>query len=282
MTDQESNAPVCPDWIWLISSNVHVAKDRGWVTTYTPFDSVLKCSLFISPGHLPVLGVGTVEIPTKCSPNRSGVASHGSLKLEEVLHVPDFPCNAVGGNIGDDYIVLLSQGKTKGSIKNSQGKNIAYFDRNRPLMTIKVSHRAGGPKLGPPVLQQGAEYTISCQWESKEQQRWLMHQLGSGRSNPKANPEGAADNNSPYTGAEKDYLKAHWRDEYDFLFAHGLSIYKEENRAKGRSLLRSLMSADNPDENRLDQGTSEHQDLPEEFVKQLERIKKHYDSSSTS
>jgi hypothetical protein len=60
--------------------------------------------------HLPVLGVGTVEIPTKRSPNRSGVSSHGSLHLKHVLHVPDFIFNVIGGSIGtfEGYDVELA------------------------------------------------------------------------------------------------------------------------------------------------------------------------------
>jgi hypothetical protein len=118
-----------------------VAKDRGWFKTYTPFISTLKHSLLTSPGYLPVLGVGSVEIPTKRSPNRSSVSSYGSLHLKHVLHVPGFICNVIGASISisDGYEVDIGGGPTKwGTIKDSRGKNMAYFDPNRRLFSIKV------------------------------------------------------------------------------------------------------------------------------------------------
>jgi hypothetical protein len=105
---------------------ISVAKDRGWFKTYKPIASAIDISPFTSPPkQLLVLGIGTVEIPTKRSPNLSGVSSHGSLHLKEVLHVPDFLCNVIGSpiNSSDDYVVKISfSSKSKGTIKNSQGK----------------------------------------------------------------------------------------------------------------------------------------------------------------
>ncbi|KAJ8107559.1 hypothetical protein OPT61_g8779 [Boeremia exigua] len=125
-TNTNSNAPVCPDWVFLNNSNVHVAKDRGWFKTYTPFDSALQHSIFTSPGDLPVLGIGSVEIPTKRSPNRSGVSSHASLHLKQVLHVPGFICNVIGSPLYDSEgydVVIGGRGPTsRGVIKDRDDK----------------------------------------------------------------------------------------------------------------------------------------------------------------
>jgi hypothetical protein len=87
-----------------------------------------------------VLGIGTVEIPIKRSLNSSGVSSHGSLLLHEVLHAPDVFCNFIGQPlmITNGYNPTLEfSTKSCGTIKDSQGKNVAYFDPKSPLFAIK-------------------------------------------------------------------------------------------------------------------------------------------------
>jgi hypothetical protein len=202
-----------------------------------------------------VLGVGTVEIPTKRSPNRSGVSSHGSLHLKHVLHVPGFIRNVIGASIGisDGYEVDIGGGPTKqGTIKDSWGKNMAYFDPNRRLFSIKVRNQPGGPKLGPCAFRTDTMYMISCQWDPSEQQKWLDYQVGYGLNNLGSEPTRATDTNPPYTDAEKAFLKITWRNEYHFLLQHGLKIHQKEDRAEGRLILRALMHEDHSDKDRLD------------------------------
>jgi hypothetical protein len=94
-----------------------------------------------------VLRIGTVEILTKRLPNLSGVSSHGCLILNEVLHIPDFLCNVVGSpiNSSDGYVVeISSSSKSKETIKDSQGKNMTYFDINWPLFAVKVRGQVMG------------------------------------------------------------------------------------------------------------------------------------------
>lgn len=59
---------------------------------------------------------------------------------------------------------------------------------------------------------------------------------------PKASPSSSTI--PPYTAGEKAWLKRHWGDEFHCLRAYELSIYKEEDRAEGRSIVRALMEAD--------------------------------------
>jgi hypothetical protein len=224
-----------------------VAKDVGWFKTYTPFASTIKHSMRTSPGYLPVLGIGTVEIPTKRSPNRSGVSSHGSLYLKHVLHVPGFICNVIGGSIGisDGYDVEIGYSpKKKGTIKDSPGKNVAYFDPNQRLVSIKVRNQPGGPKLGPCAFQKDTMYVLSCQWDPSEQQRWLGHQGESGLKNLGSEPARTTDTNPQYTDDEKAFLKITWRNEYHFLLQHGLKIHQEKDRAEGRLILRTFRDKD--------------------------------------
>jgi hypothetical protein len=234
------------------------------------------------------LGVGTVEIPTKRSPNRSGVSSHGLLHLKQVLHVPDFICNVIGKPIirSDDYDVRFDGGPTTmGTIKDSQGKNVAYFDPNRPLFSIKVREQPEGPKLGPRRLQKDGMYMISCQWDATQQQRWLDFQAQNGLNNPGSGSESArfATTNPPYTDAEKAFLKENWRNEYDFLIQYGLQIHKEEDRDEGRSILRAIMQEGDSDENIEDDGLEYvgHQADYNFSSDQLDWIEERYGNSET-
>ncbi|KAK0611623.1 hypothetical protein B0T14DRAFT_571498 [Immersiella caudata] len=50
----------------------------------------------------------------------------------------------------------------------------------------------------------------------------------------------SADTSTP-TPEEKEWAKEHWGSEHDFLEAYGLDIFKEEDRAVGRAIVRTLM-----------------------------------------
>lgn len=71
--------------------------------------------------------------------------------------------------------------------------------------------------------------------------------------------------NPPLTGPEKQWLKAHHKDEYHFLRDYGLSIYKEEDREEGRSIIRALM--DDEEDADLDDEDSEEEN---QFLRDLE------------
>jgi hypothetical protein len=202
--------------------------------------------LFFSGQPLPVLGIGTVEIPTKRSPNQSGTACHGSLLLKEVLHVPDFTCNVLGDPLweSDGYdVTTLTTSSSRGSIVDRHGKRVAYFDPKQPLFCIKMRYVPTGPRLGRSVLEKGAIYMLSCTWDDTERQKWLDLKAQNGSNGPPT-----ADTNPPYTAAETAFLKKGWRNEFYFLNLHGLKIHSEEDRAEGRSLLRALMHHDFSDD----------------------------------
>jgi hypothetical protein len=200
-----------------------------------------------------VLGIGTVEIPTKRSPNLSGVSSHGSLNLNEVLHVPDFPCNIIGSpiNSSDGYVVEISfSSKSKGTIKDSQGKNMAYFNINWPLFAVKVRGQPMGPKLGSHALKREGSYMLmlGCRWDIVHRRKWQEFKFKNAPINTRTESADCGDGDPPYTDDEKVYLKKNWRSEYHFLLKHGLSIYKEEDRAEGRSILRAFRDKDSSKE----------------------------------
>ena len=46
-----------------------------------------------------------------------------------------------------------------------------------------------------------------------------------------------------YTAEEKRWLKRHWRSEFYFLRAHGLSTYKSEDRAERKTTVQTMIKA---------------------------------------
>ena len=218
-----------------------VAKDRGWFKTYTPFTSTVDAlPFFSSHGHIPVLGIGTVEIPTKRSPNTSGVSSHGSILLHDVLYVPDALCNIIGQPLmyTDGYNVITGCGKnSRGTIKDSQGKNVAYFDPKRPLFVIKVRGPPSGPTLGPYALKKDALYVLGCRWDAAEKRKWQEFKAKNMIST-------SGQNAASYTTEEIAFLKKNYGSEFHFLNQYGLKIQSEADREEGRGILRAVMRED--------------------------------------
>ena len=98
--------------------------------------------------------------------------------------------------------------------------------------------------------------------------------------------------NPPITKPEKKWLKDNYKDEFHFLREQGLSIYKDEDRAEGRLIMRAFMEedeGDDDDEEGNDSGDSFLRELEEDpmshvadyafSAEQLAWIKKYYKHS---
>lgn len=46
---------------------------------------------------------------------------------------------------------------------------------------------------------------------------------------------------APLTQEEKAWIKEHWGNEFKFLRAHGLRIYKRDEREEGHEILKILL-----------------------------------------
>jgi hypothetical protein len=190
-----------------------------------------------------VVGIGTVELPTKISPTKTGPSSHGILRLEKVLHAPSILCNIIGNPILDDYEVLTSFSKspsgTAGSITNlSDGRPVAYFKpmiRGVRFWEVRLSGPPVGPKVGPSPFDSSVAYVLHALWPDSERQRFAALQ---------ASRQTRATASGPLTSAEKAWLKTYYGNEFKFLRDHGLSIFKDEDREEGRTILRAIMSND--------------------------------------
>jgi hypothetical protein len=99
--------------------------------------------------------------------------------------------------------------------------------------------RLHGQRGGWSSLDADTEYIINAQWPDTERARWDAHQARE-RSIPVIPYNGDA----PYSTDEKAWLKKEYGGEFNFLRSLGLSIYNEEDRIDGRSIVRSWMKED--------------------------------------
>uniref|UniRef100_A0A8H7KDV8 Uncharacterized protein n=1 Tax=Bionectria ochroleuca TaxID=29856 RepID=A0A8H7KDV8_BIOOC len=138
---REEDSLPCSSWMFSTGTNVHVAKDRSWFADdYKPFETFVESRLGV---RLPVIGIGTANLATKTAANKTGPASHGTLRLEFVLHVPRALWNIVGTPIYDDYDYLLTR---RVFTDEATGRQVAYCKPGTMLCEIQLSRPPIGPK----------------------------------------------------------------------------------------------------------------------------------------
>ncbi|SPQ21564.1 50f88162-c8b7-49a5-a983-7e5aa8e5a23a [Thermothielavioides terrestris] len=248
----------CPDWLISNTSNVHVARDRVWFSTYTPFATYIGEAYGAS--RLDVVGIGDVEIPVKLYPKRSGPRSHGILRLRNVLHAPTAFCNIVGSTSTGDYAGMQLGGMGKnfrdGQLMDAEGRRIAYIHAPGPVWVLKLSGPPVGPVVGESVFKQDEGYMINAIWPDSERSRWAAASgtqptTGSnqqGASGGNGNREAQSSRPPPYTSEEKDWLKKNWGGEYRFHRCWGFNIHDEKDRDEVRQIVRAMMRNERGDE----------------------------------
>ncbi|KAJ1323140.1 hypothetical protein MN608_11286 [Microdochium nivale] len=236
----------CPAWIVSNNSNCHVAKDRAWFgDDYRSISSHVGSIYFDGPASR-VIGLGTVLLPTKTHPNRRGPSSHGTLRLEHVLHVPTATCNVIGNPIFADHDVdMFTPG---GGIRETTTKRqVAHFKRGPLFLEIRLSGPPIGPRLGPSPFDLEASYVINFCWPPAERAKFSGLAVGDAPRLGQSTAETPAMGEARFSEAEKKWLKDNYGGEFRFLRDHGLSIYKEEDREEGRAILRVMMRPEEHD-----------------------------------
>lgn len=182
--------------------------------------------------------MGDVSLPVKIHAGQTGAAAQGTIVLRDVCYAPAAVCNILGGPILHDYGVTISA--TVGTVTDSKtGARAAILDN-----VVLTRLRLKGQSPTQSSLSQDSVYVIRAEMPEEEQTRWQAYKKQLAKNGKPAE-------NTPYTVEEKQWLKENWKDEFHFLRAHGLSIYKEEDRAQGRSNVRAMMRADAEDEGKL-------------------------------
>jgi hypothetical protein len=182
----------------------------------------------------------------------------------------------------DGYNPTLKFGtKSRGTIKDSQGNNVASFDPKSPLFAIKVRSLPDGPTLGPHALKKDVLYVLGCRWDAAEQIKWQEFKARNELLN-------SVQDAASYTAEETVFLKKHYGSEFHFLTQHGLNIHVQRDREEGRAILRAVMresetskdeeSDDKEDE--FDESEFEGHQADYNFTdRQLDWIEKNYHNS---
>ncbi|RSL87027.1 hypothetical protein CEP51_002490 [Fusarium floridanum] len=202
-----------------------VACDRHWFgDDYTPFKTWLTDSRGVK---LEAIGVGNIMLPVDLSNGK-----RGEIFLRNVLHFPDAVCNSIGSPIYIDYNIDGGDGMNFANdvqtLRDDGGRPSAYFERGSKVFYIlKLGGPPSGARLGPCPLDEGKGYMISLYWPESERMRFEAS---------KAQAEAFL------SDSERAWLKEHWGNEFKFLAAYELSIYKDEDREEGRAIMRTMMA----------------------------------------
>jgi hypothetical protein len=151
--------------------------------------------------------------------------------------------------------IVGGSGNSDGAIKDAQGRSVAYFVPNKRFFQVQLSGPPVGPIVGPSAFKKDTDYLINVRWSSDEKARWQTFKHGlsdstkcptstdhsTGLSSKKVKLD-STQQNPLYTLEEKRWLKVHYGDEFHFLQAYGLSIYKDEDREEGRVIMRGFMA----------------------------------------
>ncbi|KAG7408506.1 hypothetical protein Forpe1208_v011969 [Fusarium oxysporum f. sp. rapae] len=142
--------------------------------------------------------------------------------------------------LNDYHVVTWVSGTSSGSIHRlSDSRRIAYFKpapQAARFFQVRLNGPPVGPKVGPPPLDPSTKYLLRVEWPDSERNKHDNAQL---LLLDKDIDEG------PLRANENAWVKKHYGDEFKFLQAHGLSIFKEEDRAEGRIMVRTMISCDN-------------------------------------
>ncbi|KAF2744138.1 hypothetical protein M011DRAFT_470797 [Sporormia fimetaria CBS 119925] len=294
-TTPSESKPLSSDWIWSNVSNVHMCNDRRWFTEYTPFKSRAG-NIYTDEENVEVAGVGTVILPVKRSPTRSGPKAHGKIVLHNVIYCPSALCNIFafsgGCSPGEDYVIRCGgadPAKSKGSITKEDKTPVAYFDPKATLFNIRLSGPPYGPVTGDSVLDDNRPLLVNVRWPESEKARFAQYLRESGNQTTATKENVASAEatsiSAPYTEAEKSWLKDQFKSEYHFLKQLGLTIYKDEDREECKNVLRMLMKQNNNDEEDEDEEESDSDDFEGHMAdhhfdpKTLDWINKHYGNS---
>lgn len=124
--------------------------------------------------NIPVKGIGSVILPVKQSLAGNGSCAGASLRLENVLYVPDYPCNVIGGPIRAMVSIQFTSLTPRGAMVYGDGSIAAIFMPGRDFYQVMLRESPLAPPLGRSVLDEHPEYgfMLCFTWPEQEQARW--------------------------------------------------------------------------------------------------------------
>ncbi|KAK4453985.1 hypothetical protein QBC34DRAFT_375792 [Podospora aff. communis PSN243] len=125
------------------------------------------------------IGIGVVDLPVKLwpKPPKNKRNNQGTLRLQNVLHVPTAICNIIGGPHGTcDYDIIRpdsGNGESVAVIMDRGEKRLAYFKKGPAnLCSLRLVGYLSGLRLGPSLLDNSKTYSVRATWDQWKMGRW--------------------------------------------------------------------------------------------------------------
>ncbi|KAI4727387.1 hypothetical protein E4T49_04881 [Aureobasidium sp. EXF-10728] len=249
------------DWIISNTSNVHVANDRAWFTSYTPFSTKYS----VMPGAKPsadVEGIGTVVLPTRTYLKRKAHKPSCEITLHNVLHAPLNTANMFATRMQPDLNISFFSKAVEPVVRRKDNKVVGLVV---PSSSRLCKLWLKGQSQNQSSLDPDGLYYIHASWPDQEIAKYKRHIAES-----KIEQASKAKQEPPLAREEKEFLKKHYDSEFKLLRTYGLSIHKEDDREEGRRILRALMS-DLEDDTIDDSNDCQHSNKGDEFLAGMER-----------
>ena len=161
----------CYDWIFSSATNMHVAIDKTWFKTFTPFDSYVLTVAGQRP--VSIRGIGSVDLKIRCKPN-----SHQSriITLEDVLYVPGWICNILsdlyfGPTV--EHIFEHRWTQTGVCFTKNNGQRAKAWGYTEPFCGLDRLVLSRKPRGRSPMLEDKDRevWSVNLNWPSSQQDK---------------------------------------------------------------------------------------------------------------
>lgn len=223
------------DWIISNTSNVHVANDRAWFTTHTPFRTKIATSPGAVEPSVEVHGIGTVVLPTRTYLEGKAHKPSGEITLHTVLYAPTVPVNILATiplELTQNFNFQFNGRVATPITKGNSNKVLGLVVRST-LFRLWLK----GQSHNQSSLKPNGFYYFHASWPSSEVARFNKHVTDVNHKRA-----GGVSQVPPLTDEERQFMKKHYGNEFQFLMTQGLHMHKEEDREDGRRILRAFMA----------------------------------------
>ncbi|KAI1156226.1 hypothetical protein F4825DRAFT_318213 [Nemania diffusa] len=255
--DRQSSFP----WIWNEMSNAHACSHIHLFKEYTSFTSKVTVFLPGLPRTVPVLGVGTVELPVKMPSPDSSLLLDRVVCLKDVLYIEQLPLNVVARTGGITGISLIG-GNT--FLYDRQQNSIAYCRKSSAdQFVVELGDIIDETAINiPNCISALSVSTGIIIWGLTERARWQFF-VSQKRESPTTvytqnSPEGVntghtSDNRESenaersdetedgpsYSVAEQLWLRLNFGSEHLFLRTYGFNPDDPGHRKEGSLVVRA-------------------------------------------
>ncbi|KAF2095018.1 hypothetical protein NA57DRAFT_79508 [Rhizodiscina lignyota] len=242
----DTDAPMSPDWVFSNTSNVSVAKNRAWFTTYTSFTTHIGHPYFDNSDmagpiedHEGRIAAHFDEKKTllclKLSGPPVGLVTSPSLFLKETRD----PGNVytIGAYWPDSErarweAVKPYTSEEKAWLKEHYGGEY-HFLQEQDLSMHKDEDREEGRSLARSIMANGDS---DDDQEEDDDSNSFLDELEADPMSHVADYQ--------FSQEQLDWIKKHYQHSGNFLLSYGLKPFDDEDCSEGKAILNALMNED--------------------------------------